>query len=92
MAKSDDVIAVWGDWTGDVVTQRHECLENPNSEVGILRREASESGPAGWILANVDIATEVDVRRGMAAAVGDLARATSILISVCPFCGLRLDG
>ena len=87
----EDIIDSWQDWTKELVTARHHCLQNTHSGVGILRRESSGPLPEGWILANMEIATEEDVRSGRAPRLGDVESCLSIPIFFCPFCGVSLD-
>jgi hypothetical protein len=86
-----DIIDSWQDWTDEVVTARHRCPQNDHTDVGVLRREASAPSRDGWILANMEIATEEDVRGGRAPRIGDVERCIAIQIFFCPFCGSSLD-
>jgi hypothetical protein len=78
------------EWTDDEVLEWHRCSENRNEEVGVLKRAQGEMGPTGWILANIEPATEDDVRKGVAPELGVPSRCTSLIIHFCPFCGIQL--
>lgn len=80
----------WATWTDDVVVEWHRCPQQRNDEIGVLRREAGQAGPAGWVLAIVGPATEDDVKKGVAPELGVPGRMTSIEIAACPFCGAAL--
>jgi hypothetical protein len=91
MNDEGDIIEAWEEWTDEVVTARHRCDQNQHDDIGILHRESGHSGPEGWILANMELATEEDVQSGRAPTLGDVERCTAILISFCPFCGSSLS-
>ena len=86
----ENIIDTWEDWTNEVVTARHRCPENHHTDVGVLRRESCAQVPEGWILANMEIATEQDVQSGRAPRIGDVERCMAIQIFFCPFCGSSL--
>lgn len=81
----------WTEWTDEEIVDRHQCPTSSNLEIGILRRTDSESGPAAWILASIEPATEEDVRKGVAPELGVPSRCTALTINYCPFCGAQLD-
>jgi len=92
MSAVDVTIDDWDKWTDDEIIDRHRCLLIPNDEIGVMRRTAGQSGPEGWILANINPATEDDVRKGIAPELGVPSRCLAIMIRFCPFCGIALAG
>jgi hypothetical protein len=81
----------WAEWTDDEIVEHHRCSLIPNDEIGVLRRAAGPSGPEGWILANIEPATEDDVRKGVAPELGVPSHCLAIVIHFCPFCGIGLE-
>ena len=91
MDNPSDLIDTWGDWTDEIVIERHQCPQNHHDDIGILRRESALTDHVGWILANMELTTDEDVISGRAPAVGGVERCTAIVISFCPFCGGSLS-
>ena len=90
MSEVDVTIDDRAEWTGDEIVDRHQCSLIPNNEIGVLRRTAGESGSEGWVLANIEPATEDDVRKGIAPRLGVPSLCLAIMIHFCPFCGITL--
>lgn len=72
----------------------HLCdLNSTPGGVFVLRASEDSSYPdPAWVLVNVWLADEGDVRAGDAEYVGEISQVSAISIAYCPYCGEHLAG
>ena len=83
--EDEDVTNSSQHWTDEIVTARHRCPQDDHLDVGILRRESCAPLPDAWILANMESATEEDVRSGRACVLAMWKGARQFRSSFAPF-------
>ena len=72
----------------------HSCESNAApGRVFVLRASDKSQYPdPAWVLVNVWLADEGDVRAGEAEIVGEILQVSVISIAYCPYCGALLAG
>jgi hypothetical protein len=69
--------------------ETHKCKENWYNDVDI-RHEKINKEQWSWVLEQTWCATELEVEDGIADHEGATISTHTVLISYCPFCGIKL--
>lgn len=82
----------WREWFDIEVKKEHSCTSLPEDlSSKILYCCDSDGSRYDWYFASVRLATYDNVKVGEAEKVADLMAASIVLISYCPFCGIKLN-
>ena len=86
----------WEIWFNSKYKERHYCENQSHRDelefrdAAILKSDKNEHGVSQWNLLKVWLADKEEVADGEADIIGEVLKASSIVINYCPICGKEL--